>query len=154
MARTSRLDYAGTYAWANPVDPSSGTFTSPMSMAISLRQGGPAWASYTAATAIQGLGSSSGQGLTGPTGLYWLSPQALAGLAHASSGQLVDQDPVTGEQLVVASAGGGRLTLDSRMPGVTTRAGYDLATGALTSYAAQVPATGTTITLQLQGIPS
>ena len=153
VAHTSRLDYRGTYHWANPVDPSSGTFTSPMSMGISLTRGGPVWASYAARTAIEGLGVTTGSGITGPTGLYWLSGSTLSALAKLPVGQVVDQDPVTGEQLVIESVGPGAVTLDSRLPGITTRAGYDTGTGALTSYAAQVPATGTTIDLQLEGGP-
>jgi len=161
LAHTTRLDYAGTYSWVNPVDPSSGTFTSPMTMGVSLGRGGGSWAPYAAQTAIQGLGSTTGSGITGPTGLYWLSPTALSALAAraaAAPGQVVDQDPITGEQLVVE--GGGRdasgrtfLTLVSRLPGITTRAGYDTTSGVLAAYAAQVPGTGTTIDLHLQRGP-
>ena len=92
-------------------------------------------------------------------GLYWLSGSALAALAGATPGQVLDKDPTTGEQLVVHDVGRdpatGRtlLTLDSRMPGITTRAGYDTTTGVLASYAAQVPGSGTIIDLHLQGGP-
>jgi hypothetical protein len=74
VARSPRLDYTGAYHWTNPVDPSSGAFNSSMAMAVSLRSGGATWASYTAHTTVPELGSASdGSGVTGPTGLYWLS---------------------------------------------------------------------------------
>jgi hypothetical protein len=145
------LGYTGTYHWANPVDPSSGTATYPMSMAVSLRPGGDEWASYSARTAIPAMGSTStGTGVTGPTGLFWLSPDGLAALADASPGQLLDKDPVTGEELTLQSVGR-EVTMESRLPGVTSRMGYDATTGALTSYVAQVPGSGTTIDLHLTG---
>ena len=157
VAGTPRLEYRGTYRWANPVDPSSGTFSSPMTMGISLEPGGRSWASYAAHTAVEGLGSTTGSGITGPTGLYWLSPSALAALAAATPGQVLDKDPITGQQLVAQAIGRdqatGRdlLTLDSRLPGITTRAGYDASSGVLAGYAAQIPGSGTTIDLHLQG---
>ena len=150
VAGSPRLSYAGTYYWANPVDPSSGTLTSPMSIDVSLRPGGDSWASYAARTTVARTGSTTnGSGVTGPTGLYWLSPQTLAAMRSAQVGQVLDRDPVTGEQLVVQAVSGNLLTLDSRLPGITTRAGYDLSSGVLTTYAAQVPASGTTIDLHL-----
>ena len=159
VARTGRLAYTGNYRWANPVDPTTGTFASSMTMNVSLRPGGRSWAGYAAQTSIQGIGSTSGAGVTGPTGLYWLGQQALAALAGLPSGRLVDKDRITGEELVIDSVGRdpatGRelLTLVSRLPGITTRAGYDTSTGVLASYEAQVPGTGTTIDLHLQSGP-
>jgi hypothetical protein len=160
VGRTRRLDYSGTYLWRNPVDPTSGTVTSPMTIGVAVQPGGNEWAAYTAQTTIQALGSSAtGSGVTGPTGLYWLSPQALAAVAAMRAGQVLDKDPITGEQVVVQSVGRdaatGRnlVTIASRLPGITTSAGYDTTTGVLAAYAAQIPGSGTTIGLQLQGGP-
>jgi hypothetical protein len=151
VAGNPSLAYSGTYHWSNPVDPSSGAATYPMSMAVSLRPGGNQWASYSARTAIPAMGSSStGNGVTGPTGLFWLSPDMLAGLADTSAGQLLDKDPVTGEQLTLQSVGR-EVTVESRLPGITSRMAYDGTTGVLTAYAAQVPGSGTTIDLRLTG---
>jgi hypothetical protein len=160
VGRTSRLDYRGTYHWANPVDPTTGAYTSPLTMNVSLRPAGEEWAAYTAKTVIEALGSTSaGDGVTGPTGLYWLSRQALDGLARLPAGQVIDKDPITGEQVVLESVGrdpttgANLLTLASRLPGISTRAGYDTTTGVLASFAAEIPGTGTTIDLRLQGGP-
>lgn len=153
------LAYAGTYHWVNPVDPTTGTYTAPMTMSVSLKPGGEDWAGYGVQTSIQGLGSTSGTGVTGPTGIYWLSPQALSALAAQPVGTMVDKDRITGEELVIESVGRdpatGRelLSLASRLPGITTRAGYDTSNGVLAAYEVQVPGAGTTIDLQLQGRP-
>ena len=154
VGSTPSLDYGGTYYWTNPVDPSSGAFSSPMSMAVSLKPGGDSWASYTSQSTIANLGSTTtGSGITGPAGLYWLSPQALSAIAAMSPGSVLDKDPITGEQLTLVSTDNGVVTLLSRLPGIATQGGYDTTSGVLKTYAAQVPASGTTIPLQLQGGP-
>ena len=157
VARTRELDYSGTYSWTNPVDPSSGTLNYPMSETVSLGQGGANWAPYSVVTDIglPGLQPTTSSGVTGPGGLYWFDPGALAGM---KAGQTIDQDPLLGERDVVASVdpgpSGTTVTIASDLPGASFRSTYDVQTGVLVAYQGSTTATtGITIQLQLQSMP-
>ncbi len=98
------LGYGGTYGFTNSVDPASGTTTFPMTGRVVFTGGGPTWQGYHAQTMIQypGLDTPSVlDGVTGGTGLYWCDSTVLAGLA---SGQMLDTDPCTGQQVAVTGA--------------------------------------------------
>lgn len=156
VARTSRLDYAGTYNFTNPVDPSSANLTYPMSLSVTLGPGGPNWSSYQAQTFIQLPGGQPTQsaGVTGTAGLYWIDPRALAGL---SAGQVLDRDPITGEVNSVASVGPGvagpAVSFGTQLPGVQGQTTYDATSGVLLEYVAFQASNGTTVRLQLQRMP-
>jgi hypothetical protein len=155
LARTSQLHYTGTYNWTNPVDPSSGTYTYPMDLKLTLSKGGKNWAPYKSTVYIQ-LGSlqpTNGSGVTGTTGLYWMDLTALKSL---KAGQVLDQDKYTGERLTVAKVGtgsGATVVIDSQLPGITYEVTYDKTSGAMLAYEQQVQATGATIQLQIEKKP-
>lgn len=156
LARTSSLHYSGTYNFTNPVDPSSANLTYPMDITVSLGNGGPGWAPYTARTYIQMPGNqpSVGSGVTGSMGLYWIDSSALMAM---KTGQLLDQDPLTGERVAVEAidtqSGSPVVTISSQLPGVATNARYDQSSGVLVAYEAHGASNGTTIRLELQGRP-
>lgn len=156
LDRTLNLHYTGTYNFTNPMDPSSANLTYPMDLTVSFAKGGWSWASYTAQTHIQMPGNQPtvGSGVTGTAGLYWVDQNALRAMKPR---QILDQDPLTGEQVVVesvASESGGKIvTISSQLPGVATRAHYDQTSGVLIAYDAHVASSGTTIQLELQGRP-
>ncbi len=156
LARTNKLYYSGTYNFTNPVDPSSANLTYPMNLTASFGKGGRNWASYTAQTHIQMPGNQPtvGSGVTGTTGLYWVDQNALNAMRP---GQLLDQDPLTGERVVVESiasqSGGQVVTISSQLPGVTTSARYDQISGVLVDYVAHVASSGMTVQLHLQERP-
>ena len=156
VARTGQLQYSGTYNFTNPVDPSSANLTFPMDLAVTLGQGGSNWTSFTARSQIGMPGSqpSEATGVTYGSGLYWLDPTALATM---TAGQSIDQDPLTGERITVASVDPGNgattVTIASDLPGVSSRATYDQAGGVLVGYSAHLAESGATIQLQLQNMP-
>jgi hypothetical protein len=150
LANTSQLYYGGNYWQTNPLDPTTGSYTYPMEVSVTFGSGGANWAPFTLRSQTQGSQPTEASGVTGPTGLYWLDPQALASL---SPQQVLDQDPVTGETIQVASIDSGRVTLVSRLPGVETTTTYDQRTGVLVGYKMSAPRTGATIELGLQRGP-
>lgn len=156
LARTSTLRYSGTYNFTNPVDPSSANVTYPMNLTASFTKGGPNWASYTAQTYVQVPGSQPAEssGVTGVTGLYWFDQDALYAM---KSGQVLDQDPLTGERVVVKSVasqpGGVVVTIGTELPGIALSASYDQTSGVLVSYTGRFASTGATYQLDLQGRP-
>lgn len=156
LSRTSTLRYSGTYNFTNPVDLSSANVTYPMNLTASFTKGGPNWASYTARTYVQIPGSQPAEssGVTGVTGLYWFDQDALYAMR---SGQLLDQDPLTGERMVVKSVvsqpGGAVVTIGTELPGIAISASYDQTSGVLVSYTGRFASTGATYQLDLDGRP-
>ncbi len=152
IATASELDYQGTYHFVNPFDPSSGSLDYPIAVSVTFGSGGAAWRSFSARTLIPDLPEDSrALGVTGPTGVYAYSPAALATM---TAGQVLDQDPVTGEVVTVAavapSANGSTVVeIDSQLPGNLVRSTYDLASGLLVAYETQSASNGQTISLQL-----
>jgi hypothetical protein len=156
VARTRELDYAGTYNFVNPVDPSSANVTFPMNATVQLGQGGRNWTSFQAQSLIQMPGGTQSQtsGVTSTTGLYWIDPAALQGL---TAGQVLDNDPITGERDIVLSldqaSNGPTVTLDYRLAGIESQQTYDLATGVLLQVTVFTQSNGTTVRLALQQLP-
>ena len=152
VAGTSQLSYQGTYNWVNPIDPTSGNLTYPMEHTVSIQPGGANWASFRARSVVPGLIDSQLEGVVGPSGGYWYSPQALASM---SVGQVLDQDGLTGDQVTVTFVGVDRtgndvVVVESLLPGVSTTSSYSRADGVLLAYQQEaVQTTGITITLQL-----
>jgi hypothetical protein len=152
-ARGGQLNYGGTYFWTNPVDPSSGAFQYPMTYQVQLSPGGGSWMAYRAQSVVQGfLGAQPEQTgvATGNGGGFWYDPGALAAMQQ---GQVLDQDPVTGEQAVVSAAQGNVIAIDNQIPGIGQRRQYDVRSGALVVYDLQTPASGIALHLELQGNP-
>ena len=150
------LTYSGTYTIVNALDPMNGRFTYPMELSISFGSGGRTWAPFTSQTVIQvaGFQPTQATGVSGPTGLYWYDPTALATL---TPGQVIDDDAVTGARTSVESvspgASGGVVGVVTAMNGVTVRAGYDRAGGCLVSLQVVQAVTYSTIDLQLTAGP-
>jgi len=91
------------------------------------------------------------QGIAGPTGPYWYSPQ---GLAQMSVGQVLDEDPITGERDSVSFIGQGGsgnpvVVIVQQLPGIFIRATYEQSNGMLVAFDTQLSSSGTTISLQL-----
>ena len=153
VAGTPTLRYGGTYSITNPIDPGSGSFTSQAQYTIAFGKGGATWAPYQVRGFVQTLGEQAVvNSVSTSTGLYWYDPAALT---RMTPGQVLDQDPLTGQQVVVAEAGGGAggniVVIDRAIPGVLGRAAYDRSSGIMVTYDLQLPPSGTRIQLQLQG---
>lgn len=149
-ANGETLTYAGTWSLVNPVDPSSGAVSAPatMSVRIDAVQGG--WASFTSQVSVQSTiaSGSSSKGITGPAGLYWIDPAALAKL---QAGTTIDTDPITGQVQTVRSADGSSVVLDTELKGVSTITAYDRASGRLVAMSLTQPGSGTSYQFRLQG---
>jgi hypothetical protein len=149
VATSAGLSYSGTVTTVNPLDPGSGPWVYPMSMAVRFGGGGRTWSAFTSHTVVN-LGGTDQQtdagGVTGSTGLYWYDPAALATFEPS---QVLDDDPVTGARTQVESIGSGIATLTTSMNGVDVRIGYDLASGAMVSLEIRQTVTGSTIRLTL-----
>jgi hypothetical protein len=149
VSGTRQLSYSGTYNFTNPVDPSSANLTYPMSLSVALTPGPSPWVPYTATGLVQmpGAQQTRASSVTGPAGLYWYDPSALA---HLTAGQTLDTDPLTGEKFTVAAADGSSVTLLDSLPGIASAAQYDRASGVMQQFQQKQNENGATIALQLQ----
>ena len=158
VAGTQGLTYSGSEGITDPLAPGTGTLTIPMHVRVSFGDRGPDWATYTQDVELdqQGMAPQHSQAsaATSATGLYWWDPPTLAGFR---AGQVLDEDPVTGERITVDSVGSGpagpAVTITSHMPGIDTSATYDVGTGVLVAYQANMPVRGTAYELQLDALP-
>ncbi len=157
VAGTPELSYAGQYRWVNPVDPSSGDFTYPMTALTTFTASGPTWATFgfRSVANVAGVANpSESTGVSSGTGPYWWDPAALQGF---SVGQILDTDPVTTMTVSVAETGQGpsgpAVTIASQIPGTTGLATFDVATGVLVGQQISVASNGTTVLLALQQMP-
>ncbi|MEP6774429.1 MAG: hypothetical protein ABJA50_02445 [Chloroflexota bacterium] len=155
VANTTKLNYTGLYNFTNPMDPSSANYTFPTTSNVTLSKGGRNWASYSAQTTIQMMGSpSTSSGVTSTAGTYWMDVNALKAM---KAGQVLDTEPITGEELAVQSIGTqqGRkvVNLSDRMAGFEALLNYDQASGALVSYQIKIASSGATYQFQLQQTP-
>jgi hypothetical protein len=150
--QTSQLTYAGTYNFTNPVDPSSANLTYPTQITVQLGQGGQTWSSFTATQETPQLGMNNrNTGVAGSTGPYWYDPAALANM---TAGQVLDEDPLTGEKLTVLFVGQDAngtpvVTIDTAFPGNAFRATFEQSTGMLLEFVLQQANAGTTTTVTL-----
>lgn len=158
VARTRQLSYNGTWTFTNPMGSGSpsDTMAFPMDLSVALARGGKNWVPFTARSAIHFPPDqvSTGSGVTGSAGQYWIDPKALARLKR---GQVIDEDPRTNERLVVESvgtrAGAKTVVISSELPGNRALLTYDLTTGALVDFQTSSRGTGITILLRLQTMP-
>jgi hypothetical protein len=150
VASTHQLQYAGTYHWVNPVDPTSAAFDYPATLTITLKPGGATWAAYGADSVVQMLAPvpSHSDAVAGGAGPYWFEPQTLAGF---QAGQLLDQDPITGERDTVGTVGNGGVTIVADLPGAHSESTYNASSGVLTEIVLTETAKGSTIDLRLRG---
>lgn len=144
------LTYAGTWSLVNPVDPSSGAVSAPATMSVRIDPVRDGWASFTSQISVQSTiaSPSSSQGITGPSGLYWIDPAALAGL---QAGATIDTDPVTGQVETVKTADGSSVVLDIEVKGISTLTQYDRASGRLVAMSLTQAGSGTSYQFRLQG---
>lgn len=157
VGSTPGLAYAGATVITNPFDQSL-TVTWPTQASVTFPQVGGTWASYQLRTVTDNGGGvqtpGARDGVAGGTGLFWWSPEALAGM---TPGQVLDSDPVTGLQTTVGQPGRGpagpTLDIETRLPGSAGRVTYDVGTGVLLRYQTHTQPTGTTIDLALRAMP-
>ena len=129
------LRYAGTWTFVNPMDPGGAPVIYPAAMTVTLSAGGPTWLAYRIRGLVQirGLPSqTTGTGVAAGTGPCWIAPSALA---NAREGQVIDEDPITGQRLTVTRVGAGpagtAVTIASEVAGLPSTGTYDRATGVL-----------------------
>jgi hypothetical protein len=156
VARTKQFNYSGTWTFVNPMGRQDESMVSPMTLAVTFGKGGKNWVPFTSKSVIN-LGynqESTGTGVTGSGGQYWMDPKALAKL---KKGQVIDEDPYTQERLVVESVGTGSrartLAISSALPGNRSLFTYDLTTGALIDFQTSSSGMGITVLLRLQNLP-
>ncbi|MEO8288729.1 MAG: hypothetical protein ABI670_20105 [Chloroflexota bacterium] len=157
VARTKQLNYSGTWSFTNPMGLNSETLTAPMTLNVTFGKGGKNWLPYTAKSVIDYSGykqESTGTGVTGSSGQYWIDPKGLAAL---KKGQVIDTDPHTQEELVVQSIQKNTtvktVVISSELPGNKSLLSYDLTTGALVDFQTTSSGTGVTILLRLLSPP-
>ena len=149
------LRYAGSSTLVNPFDPTGPAQTWPVELTVTLGDGGPTWATYTATSseAIGGVRIPSAEaGVAGGVGPWWIAPAVLAAMRE---GQQLDQDPVTTQRLTVhaVDAVAGTVTVASWLPGITSLSTYDRATGMLVGAWRSVQASGITTAIELVAGP-
>lgn len=158
VARTKQFNYNGTWTFTNPMGRGGPdeSMVYPMNLAVTFSKGGKNWVPFTAKSVIN-MGypqESTGSGVTGSGGQYWIDPKALARL---KKGQVIDEDPYTQEKLVVGSVNKGTtvktLAVSSELPGNRSLFTYDLTTGALIDFQTSSSGSGITIMLRLQNLP-
>jgi hypothetical protein len=155
VAEEVELDYDGTYTIVNQYDPSM-IVSFPTTQAVKLGDAGATWAFFTSRLQIQAPGAQpiNGSGVSGTAGLYWIDTDALKAM---KKGQVLDEDPVTGEVIKVKSvdnrSGGKAVTITSELKGLKFELVYDQATGVLMNYKAEIASNGTTIELKLREMP-
>lgn len=155
VAEDVTLNYEGTYTIVNQYDPSM-IVSFPTTQAIKFGDTGNTWAYFTGQTQIQAPGAQpiNSSGMSGTAGLYWIDTNALKGM---KKGQVLDEDPITGEVVKVKSidnrSGGKVVTITSELKGLKFEVAYDQATGVLINYKAEIASNGTTIELKLKEKP-
>lgn len=149
------LRYEGSATFVNPFDPAGPTQIWPVELTVTLGDGGPTWAGYTA-TSAQWIGgvpiTAAETGVAGGMGPWWIAPAALATVVP---GQTLDADPVTEQHLTVDTVDeeAGTVTVAASLPGIASSSTYDRATGMLVGAWRSVEASGTTTVVQLVAGP-
>lgn len=158
VARTKQLNYSGTWNFVNPIGSNPNeAMVFPMYLSVTLGRGGRNWVPFTSKSAIHfsSAQESTGTGVTGSGGQFWIDPRALSRLRR---GQVVDEDPYTQETLAVESVSSGSgvkiVSISSELPGNRSLFTYDLNTGALVDFQTSSRGSGITILLRLQNPPS
>lgn len=153
----TRLSWSGTWTFVNPFDPMGAPLIYPASMGMELGAGGPTWLAYGTQLLVDIGGVpnlTTATGVAGGNGPYWIDPGVLA---YATEGQLIDEDPITGERVTIEAVGAGpngeAVTIVSAMPGITSRATFDVETGVLLATSRSEDASGITIDLALDALP-
>ncbi len=153
----AQLGYGGMWTFVNPYDSLGQPVTYSARMGVTFREGGPTWMAYGTEVLVDFAGVpnlTTGTGVAGGGGPYWIDPGLLA---LAEPGQLIDEDPITGERVSVEWTGAGpagdAVTILSQMPGITGRATYHLGTGVLLAISRSEAASGITTEFALDALP-
>ena len=153
----TQLTLSGTWTFVNPFDPLGAPIVYPASMGVEFDAGGPTWLEYGTRLMVDFAGIpnlTAATGVAGGNGPYWIDPGVLA---YATEGQLIDEDPITGERVMIERVGPGpageAVTLLSEMPGISSRAMFDVETGVLLATTRSEAASGITIELSLDAMP-
>ncbi len=153
----TQLGYGGTWTFVNPYDPLGPAVVYPARMGVTFGAGGPTWLEYGTDLLIDFAGVpnlTTATGVAGGSGPYWIDPEMLA---LAAEGQLVDEDPTTGERVTIERVGPGpagkAVTVLAEMPGLSGRAMYDAETGVLLAIVRSEVASGITTELTLDALP-
>lgn len=154
----TQLAYSGTWTFVNPYDPLGAPMVYPASLSVGFDSGGPTWLEYMTQLWVDFAGLpnlTAATGVAGGSGPYWVDPDVLA---YAVEGELVDEDPITGERVTIERVGPGpagqAVTILSELPGITSRAMFDSGTGVLLGTARSETASGITIELGLDALPT
>lgn len=150
--RGTTLRYHGTQNFTNPVAPATGSMDAGVAMQVRFPEVGEDWAHYIAELQSQmpGAPTSRVEAVCGPTGGYWIAPDALKGLR---ANQVLDEDRVTRFQTRVVEADGRQVTIVAEGPGMRTTSTYDTRSGALVEFMVETPASGYTTKLRLDQVP-
>ena len=150
VASAAGLSYSGTYVLNNPYG--GDTYSFPMKLDIQFGNRAEQFVQYSATSQVfnSPLKPSTTNGVSGPSGPWWMDPAALGAL---KAGQVIDQDSATNEVFSVVDVSNGTVTTKDAIPGVTTTNVWDRATGVMLALQIVEASSGYTTTLQLDQKP-
>lgn len=149
------LLYTGTWTFRNPYDPDGQPVSYPARFRVTFAEGGPTWRAWTAAADVEIIRGAplhtETTGIATGAGPWWIAPEVLA---TARPGQVLDEDPITGERVSVSAVdpGAGTVTIDTALAGLPSQGTYDLASGALIAITRTEESTGITAELGLHAV--
>ncbi len=151
------LDYSGTWIFVNPYDPLGPPVQYPAWLGVAFDSGGPTWLEYGTEMLVDYAGIPNLTAVTGVAagaGPYWIDPTTLS---YAEEGQVIDEDPITGEIISIEWVGpgpaGDAVTIASRLRGISSRATYDVGTGVLLGVERTEESSGITTQFGLESLP-
>lgn len=155
LLRGAPLAYQGMLALSNPMDPNQPAMSLPAAQEVRLQERGDTWTIHQVTTdSGTGGAPTRSTSVSGGAGPYWWAPAALAAMTE---GQILDQDPATGQTQRVSAVGQGpfgqTVTIASSMPGLEAAASYDVATGVLVEQSTTSSASGLSSHFALQQLP-
>ncbi len=151
------LEFSGSWIFVNPYDPTGPPVVYPAWLGVAFQGGGPSWLEYGAEMLVDFAGVpnlTTATGVAAGGGPYWIDP---ATLSFAQEGKVIDEDPITGEVVSVEWVGPGpageAVTIASQLPGISSRATYDVGTGVLLGVERTEESSGITTQLGLDSLP-
>lgn len=151
------LEFSGSWIFVNPYDPMGPPAVYPAWLGVGFESGGPSWLEYGTEMLVDFAGLpdvTAATGVAAGAGPYWIDP---ATLSFAQEGQVIDEDPITGEVVTVEWIGpgpaGDAVTIASQLPGISSQATYDVGTGVLLGVERTEESSGITTQLSLESLP-